>query len=642
MSEGVLCRTSGAKCRTFDLPLRCLAAPAQLTMTDSCADDFLRADTQVSGRARHSAATEVRHLRQVLLWPLRLMPTRASGASSAPGAAGGAGSASGSAHRPAWQVLRDLGEASPWRELFDEYAGGTAGFQERHYNEFVTFLPFVQRFLYGEGRRQRPPSGPGDASGTARQAHSARDADAPMRVFRRHDIAQVRVVARPGDAALTLNVAHVDLYFFFDVDVVLLNVELAVDNVSLAQAQEQLYRFGRAYPAGWDAAGQALHSMASVEWLDASGAVLAHSDAQDREAYMAHVCEHRAPRIAPHWAFMLRPLVSDASDEPGVLRYRQIEYYRMPLMAYLALDDPRALTRSDFVRLGLVTGAGGPGDESVPAPGPGRRASDLPYAEAHLADFEQRYCYDRFWAQAGAAPNTRYLCSGQALIVVGAAQSEFFACPERGVLAQFRHQHFLLFLIAHFQKASLLMMSDRLVEALHDLDVGQAASVRRFKRAIRASFESFLRFTHRYWFHEVSEQAQVRALFHLSTTHLGTDPLYAEIKERMADMSSYLDADSLRRQANTVVRLTVVTILGLIGTVTTGFLGMNLLAEADAPLGQKLLYFALVFVLTVLLTFYTTAKSKRLSDFLDALSDENLSLWAKCKSLAAVWRRGAD
>ena len=44
-------------------------------------------------------------------------------------------------------------------------------------------------------------------------------------------------------------------------------------------------------------------------------------------------------------------------------------------------------------------------------------------------------------------------------------------------------------------------------------------------------------------------------------------------------MNTYLDADSLRRQANTVVRLTVVTIFGLMGTVTTGFLGMNLLAR---------------------------------------------------------------
>ncbi len=104
-------------------------------------------------------------------------------------------------------------------------------------------------------------------------------------------------------------------------------------------------------------------------------------------------------------------------------------------------------------------------------------------------------------------------------------------------------------------------------------------------------------------------------------------------------MSAYLDADSLRRQANTVVRLTVVTILGLTGTVTTGFLGMNLLAEADAPLAQRLLLFVAVFVATAALTVYTMAKSKRLSDFLDALSEERLSVWLKVKAFAAVWRR---
>ena len=186
------------------------------------------------------------------------------------------------------------------------------------------------------------------------------------------------------------------------------------------------------------------------------------------------------------------------------------------------------------------------------------------------------------------------------------------------------------------------MFSDRLVEALKDLSVGNAASVRRFKRAIRQSFEGFLRFTHRYWFHEISEQVQVRALSHLCATHLQLDPLYAEVKERIGDMNGYLDADSLRRQANTVVRLTVVTIFGLIGTVTTGFLGMNLLAEADAPLWRRLTIFALVFVPTVALTMYTMVKSKRLSDFLDALSDEQLSGWKKFKAFAAVWRRQTD
>ncbi|HEY4066332.1 MAG TPA: hypothetical protein VGM74_05495 [Burkholderiaceae bacterium] len=540
-----------------------------------------------------STGLAVRHLRQILLWPLRLMPIARPDA--------------GGPRRTPWQVLRDLGEASPWHEVVDDYTGDPARFHERHYNEFVTFLPYVQRFLYGDGRGGKGASG--------------RDADAPMRVFRREDVAALRVRTHPDAAPFTLQVVHIDLYFFFDVDVVLLNVEVGANDLTLDQAHEQLYRFGRSYPSGWDASGLALHSMAEVDWLDAEGRVLASSDARQRELFMAHVAEYRAPRTAAHWAFLLKPLVADHSEDPGELRYRQIEYYRMPVMGYLALDDPRALSRDDFMRLGLVTGAHG---------------ADT------LIDFEQRYCYDRYWADAGAAPNTRYLCSGQALIVVGDARSEFYGCRDRGVLAQFRHQHFLLFLINHFQKAALLMSSDRLVEALKNLDVGDAASVRRFKRSIRASFEGFLRFTHRYWFHDISEQAQVRALSRMCATHLELDPLYAEVKERIAEMNGYLDADSLRRQANTVVRLTVVTILGLIGTVTTGFLGMNLLAEADAAWDRKLWIFAITFVLTTVLTFYTMGKSKGLSDFLDALSDQRLSMWQKLKVLASVWRRSPE
>ena len=40
-----------------------------------------------------------------------------------------------------------IGEGSPWREVVDEYTGASDQFHERHYNEFVTFLPYVQRFL---------------------------------------------------------------------------------------------------------------------------------------------------------------------------------------------------------------------------------------------------------------------------------------------------------------------------------------------------------------------------------------------------------------------------------------------------------------------------------------------------------------
>jgi hypothetical protein len=40
------------------------------------------------------------------------------------------------------------------------------------------------------------------------------------------------------------------------------------------------------------------------------------------------------------------------------------------------------------------------------------------------------------------------------------------------------------------------------------------------------------------------------------------------------------------------------------------------------------------------MTFYTLMKSKRLSDFLEAISDERLPAKAKLGSLLDVWRKG--
>ena len=78
------------------------------------------------------AAPRVERLTQVLLWPLRLLG----------GAEGG---------ERAWEwLLRQPG--SPWREVADEFTGGPEAFHERHYQEFLTFLPYAQRVLFGESR----------------------------------------------------------------------------------------------------------------------------------------------------------------------------------------------------------------------------------------------------------------------------------------------------------------------------------------------------------------------------------------------------------------------------------------------------------------------------------------------------------
>lgn len=86
------------------------------------------------------------------------------------------------------------------------------------------------------------------------------------------------------------------------------------------------------------------------------------------------------------------------------------------------------------------------------------------------------------------------------------------------------------------------------------------------------------------------------------------------------------------------MRLTVVTTFGLIGTLASGLLGMNLIAEADAPVWTKLGYFLGIVLVTSVLTLLTVAKSKPLSDFLEALSDGHVGLNAAFASLRRTWR----
>ena len=53
-----------------------------------------------------------------------------------------------------------------------------------------------------------------------------------------------------------------------------------------------------------------------------------------------------------------------------------------------------------------------------------------------------------------------------------------------------------------------------------------------------------------------------------------------------------------------------------------------------------MLTFSAVLAAAAALTMYTIVKSKRLSDFLDAVSDERVSGWGKLRAFAGVWQRG--
>ena len=127
----------------------------------------------------------VRTFHQILLWPLQLMPLK-----------------EGSQIHHHWELLeKDAGRI--WKEVDDEFCADPDTFRERHYREFVTFLPYVQRLLYGEGAKRRSMAAYGES---------------PIKVYRRSDVAAVRILFPERDAPVVFDVRHVDLYFFYDVD----------------------------------------------------------------------------------------------------------------------------------------------------------------------------------------------------------------------------------------------------------------------------------------------------------------------------------------------------------------------------------------------------------------------------------------
>lgn len=77
----------------------------------------------------------------------------------------------------------------------------------------------------------------------------------------------------------------------------------------------------------------------------------------------------------------------------------------------------------------------------------------------------------------------------------------------------------------------------------------------------------------------------------------------------------------------------------MVGTVATGLLGMNLLAEAEAPISTRLTYFFVTTLITALLLLLAILKSKQLSDAMDVLADDQKSLRTRLSTLGKAWKR---
>jgi len=258
-------------------------------------------------------------------------------------------------------------------------------------------------------------------------------------------------------------------------------------------------------------------------------------------------------------------------------------------MCYLGIDRPLDLTRGDMIRLGLLDDAG--------------PSETLPYSSSGLKDFEEQYCYDPFWGPRFEAPfplemisptcnervpepapgpwsTTRYICSGYGFTVLGEAENRFFKNP---IHQHFGHHYFKLCLIAHFHKASLLMFSERLSDAVKEFQSSGRSDVedaryRAFRDKVSTIQGEMLRFRSRYWFTEVSNQVQAKALFELWMKHLGTRELFTQVFEEAKTINDWLLAEEQAQRTDEATRLTVVATVGLAVSII-----VNILAWASMP-----------------------------------------------------------
>lgn len=558
--------------------------------------------------------TIVRDFNHTLLWPVQLRSLRrgAGGgiASSQPGVKNIPDTKATANLEQYWDVLKK--NSGAWQYVEDALLIEDESCQIG-YEEFVYFLPYVQRFLYGVG-------------------DEGRGAQSSLHIFTRDDVAEVRVQLHPDLEKIILDVRRARLYFFYDIDVALVAFEVSCADIELSNAVELMDRFGRPYPPAWEMAGgkvrQGGHSPYAVDFIAHNGAVLASSDYNDQRKYIGLVRDERQTPIAAHWEFLLSPLVPAYKSGSGI-KYYQLENKRIPIMTALTFDDPRALTRGDMMRIGFAAKWGA--------------SNTLPYSSGFLANFEDESCYDRYWETDGSAQDqqsgmvTRYMFCGASFAMITQVRQ---AKEHETLLQQFRHQVFQIGLIAHFHKAALLSLSNRFSRAVERLNVRDFESVKVFKRHVRETLEVFLRFNHRYWFHEISNQVQAADFFKRWSHQLGSDALYNEVREEARDINEYLDADRARKQTDNAMRLTVVSACGMVGTIVTGFLGMNLYSHSDLPVSTKFIIFFTAFTPTVLLAVYTVMISRRLASVMEALSSEGLSWGEKLSTFRQIW--GAD
>jgi len=275
---------------------------------------------------------------------------------------------------------------------------------------------------------------------------------------------------------------------------------------------------------------------------------------------------------AAHWTYLLEPFSTDI-DAPPYRDFlaRQLGDDRAALASLISIqtegnDD---ITQLDSGNLKRLCFADAPGNDRSP------------YSERFLTDerFFNEYCYTRFWYNTEESSDKPSLImnSGYAFCWLGdASDGDFFANPRDGAPVTFRHIYAPMAIIAHFQKAFLLVIANKLTDLTPYDDNGKPVKIN--TDDFQQLKLDMIAFTQTYWFSEISPQEQGIELFEMWRKKLRLQIIHEDIRQQINDIVEYNDTEATAKLNRGIWLLTICAILLGIMSLATGILGMNTFA----------------------------------------------------------------
>jgi hypothetical protein len=266
------------------------------------------------------------------------------------------------------------------------------------------------------------------------------------------------------------------------------------------------------------------------------------------------------PALLPHWRALLSPLALGAAPEGGY-SFALLDDFRMATMALLGTPSPFQVTDDDWQRLAQAD------TEDFSVYNPGFRDKEL-----------EQCVYDRWWDRE----RSRYMAFDHRYVVGPLTFTTLFRCEagniafwQQGLRDRWRQTMFQFFLLAHLQRASLLLLQQKAAALASRMASKQDES--NYLGAIADLHAEMAQFSSRIWIERCTENNQSQELYILLRKQLGLRALYENVLADKQILVEWANATMQARREDWRDKLAPDTLRLAIAALVFSLLGINIL-----------------------------------------------------------------